>query len=223
MVIGEHPNPLVRDQYLMQVASLVGSRSSSSARGLSSRVPGLVPPLGATDEGRRPTGARASAAPGWPSTVAPAPVCRRRDSPEVEALRLLLGAPDEIGPRLHERLFADEVNLEAYRALVAAADLHEAVGATDEDAGDLLQRLAVEDTEAEVDDVMARLAEEAALRQHAIMQLDLATADESEVIQRGIEMAEIKRCVEQLHDPATSAAAVDQLLAWLAGRPQESQ
>ena len=159
--------------------------------------------------------------PGWPRTGPGPERTRRRDSPEVEALRLLVTDPDLIAVQLDERLFADDVNLEAYRAVSAAPTLHEAVAATDEAAADLLQRLAVEDTEADPADVVARLVEEAAMREHTMMQIELGTADEDVVIERAGEMGWIKLRVEELHDPATSAAAVEQLLPWLLRRPQE--
>ncbi len=221
-VIDEHPNPLVRDQYLMQVASrcrvpieqlrsgaFVANATATDDRSGPSRggAPGRSDGAGrgtkvATDR----SGSRAT---------------RRRDSPEVEALRLLVTDPDLIAEQLDERLFADDVNLEAYRAVSAAPTLHEAVAATDEAAADLLQRLAVEDSEADPTDVVARLVEEAAMREHAMMQIELGTADEDVVIERAGEMGWIKLRVEELHDPATSVAAVDQLLPWLLRRPQE--
>jgi len=217
-VIGEHPNPLVRDQYLMQVASrcripVEQLRSGAFAAGA------------VAGGGSARSGAAAEGSPGRNGRVAvdrsgrrPS---RRRDSPEIEALRLLVTDPDLIAASLDERLFADEVNLEAYRAISASPDLHEAVQATDEAAADLLGRLAVEDTEADPADVVARLVEEAALREHAMMQIELGTADEEIVIERAGEMGWIKLRVEELHDPATSAAAAEQLLAWLLRRPQE--
>ncbi len=146
---------------------------------------------------------------------------RRRDSPEVEALRLLVHQPEGIAESLDECLFADEINREAYRVLRSHPGLIEAVAATDEATGDLLSRLAVEETEAEPADVVARLLEESAMREHAIMQIELGTADEQSVIERAADLAWIKLRVEELHDPATSAAAADQLLPWLLGRRQE--
>ncbi len=220
-VIDEHPNPLVRDQYLMQVASrcrvpVEQLRAGVAATGVAGGAPRPAPggrgaPSRGEDRGR---GVRVATRAG---TRGPS----RRDSPEVEALRLLVTDPSLIADRLDDRLFVDEVNLEAYRAVSAAPGLHDAVAATDEAAAELLARLAVEDSEADPADVVARLVEEAALREHAMMQIELGTADEDVVIERAGEMGWIKLRVEELHDPATSAAAVDQLLPWLLRRPQE--
>ncbi len=214
-VVDEHPNRLVRDQYLMQVASRCRVPIDQLRSGALAAAAGAGderPPARGETPGR---GTRVAADRGARSAA------RRRDSPEVEALRLLVTDPEPIASRLDERLFADEVNLEAYRAVSAAPTLHEAVAATDEAAADLLQRLAVEDTEADPADVVARLVEEAALREHAMMQIELGTADEDVVIERASEMGWIKLRVEELHDPVTSAAAVEQLLPWLLRRPQE--
>ena len=207
-VLDEHPNPLVRDGYLMEVASRC-------------RIP--VEQLRA---GTFPRPASAESAPGpagrsvrVDATTRRPP--RHRDSPEVEALRLLVSEPDAIAAKLSELLFADDVNLDAYRAVTAAPTLHEAVEMASEPAGDLLQRLAVEDTEADVDDVVVRLVEEAVRRELAVMRAEVGAADEELVFERSAEMAWLKLRSEELHDPASGAAAADQLLAWLATRPQE--
>ncbi len=207
-VIDEHPNPLVRDGYLMEVASRCRIPVEQLRAGTFTRVPVGDSPAA------RPAG-RAVRVDTTPRRA------RHRDSPEVEALRLLVTDPEVIAPKLDELLFDDEVNLDAYRAVTTAATLHEAVELASEPAADLLQRLAVEDTEAEADDVIARLVEEATRRELAVMRAEVGAADEELVFERSAEMAWLKLRSEELHDPATSAAAVDQLLAWLATRPQE--
>ena len=118
-------------------------------------------------------------------------------------------------------MFADEVNLEAYRALSAAPTLHDAVSATDPTAADLLQRLAVEDTEADPTDVLALLVNEAAKRELAVMRAEVGTADEALVFERSTEMAWVKLRMEELHETDTAAAAVEQLQEWLLRRRQD--
>ncbi|HVN51706.1 MAG TPA: DNA primase [Acidimicrobiales bacterium] len=208
-VIDEHPDPLVRDQYLMEVASrcrvpVEQLRSGTFARPPSSKASG---------PDRVGRAVRVDTSPRRPS--------RRRDSPEVEALRLLVADRDGVSARLDERLFEDEVNLDAYRAVVTTATLHEAVAVAGDGAAELLQRLAVEDTDADADDVLARLVEEAVRRELAVMRAEVGTADEEIVFERSAEMAWLKLRTEEVHDPVTGATAVEQLLAWLASRPQE--
>ena len=88
--IDEHPNPLVRDQYLMEVGVALSHRPSSScASGTFARR--------AVPSARRstPSRGRAGAASTRGATVGPA---RRRDSPEVEALRLLVDRSRDRSP-----------------------------------------------------------------------------------------------------------------------------
>ncbi len=79
-VLDEHPNPLVRDQYLMEVASRCRIPVEQLRAGTFARAP---------SEARGDTRGRAVAVDR--ATVRPP---RRPDSPEVEALRLLLDDPD---------------------------------------------------------------------------------------------------------------------------------
>ncbi len=84
----------------------------------------------------------------------------------MEALRLVIWRRDEIEPFLDEALFADSASATAYRALTSTPTVADAIamaGADDPAAGDLLQRLAVEETEAEARDVLTRLVDEAAV------------------------------------------------------------
>jgi DNA primase len=207
VVIGEHPNPIVREQYLMVVASRC-------------RIPveqlrdGSFPRPARQDDrqsrGRAVTVDRPGRRPTPP-----------RDSPEVEALRLLIHEPETLGDRVTELLFHDEDNLDAFRALRSSPSLHEAVERAGEPAADLLQRLAVEESEADPDDVLVRLVDEAARREEAVIQAEVGGADEQVAFARGQDMAWLKLRREELREPASAAVAVDQLLAWLASRPQE--
>src|SRR5207302_8928928 len=84
--------------------------------------------------------------------------------PEVEALKLAVHRPEEMAGRLHEVLFADELHLAAYRALATSTTLHEAIESADPGAAALLQRLAVEEPDADPDDVLALIAQHAVTR-----------------------------------------------------------
>jgi DNA primase len=206
-VIAEHPSELVRDQYLMEVASRTRIDPAQLRAGNFARPAGGAPRRGRVVRGE--SGSQRSR----PRV--------QRDSPETEALRLMLAAPDEIAGLLVEALFADELNLAAYRALSSTPTLRDAVESADPPVADLLQRLAVEETEAEVADVIGRLVEEAAGRELVIIQSEVAVADDSTVFARSGEMAWVKLRMEELREPATSLGAGEQLLAWLAQRPQE--
>ena len=131
--------------------------------------------------------------------------------------------PPTIADALDPMLFTDDLNYAVYQALVSTPTLRDAMESADPAAADLLQRLAVEDTEADPADVMARLVEEAARRELVIIQSEVVSADESMMFERSAEMAWVKLRMEELREPATAAGAVDQLVAWLVERPQESR
>jgi DNA primase len=193
--ISEHPNDLVRDQYLMEVAS--------RCRVEPDRLRSI---LGTTTSSQRPQPRREPT--------------RSDRGPEVEALKLAVHRPEEVSERLHEALFVDELHVAAYRALAGAETLHEAIASADPGAADLLQRLAVEEPDAETDDVIARLVREAARRSIADMTIEQRTSDARAVeLVPTIEWA--KRLVEDLDQPATRLDSASRLVAWLTERAEE--
>ncbi len=190
--VREHPSDLVRDQYVMSVAGRTGIAPE--------RLRLLL-------EGRGPVRA----------TVAP----RRPEGPEVEALRLAVHRPEEVADRLHDVLFADPVALAAYRALCSATTLAQAVDLAEGGAGPgptaaaLLRRLAVEDADVAADDVLARLAEEAAKR--AIGELEAAARRAGGLTDEG-QVGWLKLTIGELREPATRVDATAGLVRWLVDR-----
>jgi DNA primase len=140
-VIGEHPNELVRDQYVMQVAGRTGIDPDR----LRDRV------------GRGPVAARRTAA---PSLVAPPKLHRA----ELEVLRAAVHRPEDVADRLHQVLFRPGLGRRAYITLSNAETLHDAIGSADTDVADLLQRLAVEEFEGDPDTHVRALVDAAARR-----------------------------------------------------------
>ncbi len=192
-VVREHPNELVRDQYLMQIADrcrIEPDRLRAVLQAPASRPPSARP--------RQP---------------------RHRDrvGPELEVLKVAVHRPHAVADRLHEVLFADEVHLSAFRALQAATSLREAIEAADPEAAELLQRLAVEETDADPDDVIVRLADEAAGR--ALAELQAAVREGSgdwTGHSHSIEWLKLTR--EELREPATAVDASVRLVRWLVDR-----
>jgi DNA primase len=211
-LIDGHPNDLVRDQYLMEVAD--------RCRIEASRLRSLPVPAreeqradddrdgrrgGRTDSGRtdggRPDSRRPDSRPGGRQDRRPA-----RGSPdgpggagvgsddddgtgerptrlypqEAVALRLAIHHPEAVADRLQRALFAHPVNRAAFDALASAATFGEAVAAADPQTGDLLGRLAVEDTDDDPDDVMVRLVEVAARRATQELERELRAAPVSD-------------------------------------------
>jgi DNA primase len=190
-VIAEHPNDLVRDQYLMKVAGPTRVNEEQLRDHLTKVLRGdrrsglvVVPPRRSTLVG-----------------------------PEIEALRLAVHRPDEVAHRLEGVLFADEVHLAAFDALCAAATLDEAIASARPEAAALLQRLAVEEADADVDDVVRLLVANAAQRRLTALQAEARGAEDPTSYSPTI--AWLKLTTEQLWDDATSVGAAEQLVAWL--------
>jgi DNA primase len=192
-VVAEHPSELVRDQYLMQVADRCRV-DPDRLRRMPRRAPGS-----ATVAGSQPGAGPA----------------RRRDpgGPEIEALRLAVHRPEEILARLHVVLFADDRNLDAFTALAGAPDVHQAIAAAGPEAADLLQRLAVEETAATADDLVAQLLDRAVHRALAELEVE-ARADPDQALALSETVAWLKLSLNDLPDPDAADRLVDWLVRW---------
>lgn len=227
-VVSEHPDPLVRDQYLMQIADavrlepeLLRSRAldphdlaPSPSRARSTRVPPAgVPPAGVPPAGVPPAGI-----PARPARARPGAAAYR---PGIEALRLAVHRPELVADRLEEVLFADDLQRRAFAALVAADNVGDAVLRADADVADLLRRLSVEEPP-EPDDpqvdpaesVVAQLVRSAAKRKLSEHRAAVRSAG-GELSALAAETAQARSCLDALADPARSREAATWLLAWL--------
>src|SRR5262249_51024643 len=149
-LIAEHPNELVRDQYLMQVADRC-------------RVePARLRELAAHDARRQPRGEPVLRTGDRAPNGGPRPL--PAGGPELAALRLAVHRPEEMASRLDALLFAHPLARAAFEALLSATTFHEAVESADPQSADLLQVLAVQESDADADDVMIRLVERAGNR-----------------------------------------------------------
>jgi DNA primase len=197
--IGEHPSELVRDQYLMEVADrcrIDPDRLRTSLR--SGRIRVAVP-------------------------SAPARIRRGRDTPEAEALRLAIRQPADMLPLLSEVLFDDDIHLAAFRALRDAdGRFHDAVEQADPGAADLLQRLAVEESDADPGDVRRVLLRDKAMR--AARELETASRAGDDFASYSAAHSWLKLQIERVQPDAPSdRVAEDELLAWLGDRVEESR
>jgi hypothetical protein len=198
--VAEHPSDFVRDQYVMKVAGPTQVKEAQLREHLA----------------RLLRGERSSAAAPRRASASPDAAPPRRQhlvGPEIEALRLAVHRPDEVAERLEGVLFADEVNLAAYDALCAAETLDDAIERARPEPAGLLQRLAVEEAEADPDDVVRLLVANAAQRRLSILQAEARAADDP--TEYGPTIAWLKVTTEQLWDDATSLGASEQLVAWL--------
>ena len=207
-MIAEHPDPLVRDQYLMQVAD----RCRVDADRLRSMVAtGPDRPAGSDAGPRRPE-----------RPPAERPVVAL-SGPELEALRLLVHRREDVIGRLDASLFSHVLAANAVAVLTETADLHDAVERADPQVGELLQRLAVEETGADPDDVTIRLVERAVQRELRELQAEMRQAAVEDQAAYAPAIAWLKLGLERVRaDDAAPREATREteelLVAWLAER-----
>jgi DNA primase len=211
--VAEHPNPLVRDQYLMWVADrcridpalLRGSEARPSGGG-SAAAPDRAGHSDAVVLGRRtpPEASRVSLLP----------------SPSLEALSLVMHRRDDVGARLSPVLFLEQRERRAFEALQSHSDLHAAIADSDDDVAELLTRLAVEEPVADFEGVLVQLVREATRRALASLQAQARqlVGDGPELATLAAQVAEVRRDLDLLEVPSSAVSAADRLLAWLAGR-----
>jgi DNA primase len=205
-VIGEHPDVLVRDQYLMELSDRCRI-DVDRLRTLADAGPAAGQAERRTDRGssdRRPPPREES------------PRSGVRDTPELQALRMAVHDPGGVADLLDEMLFTNPVALSAYRALAGADTFHDAVEVADPEAAELLQQLAVEEPEGEPDEVVARLIDENVRLEIARLEAEARQENTMEHLTRvNADVSEAKLQVERLREPVSRLDAAGQLLGWL--------
>jgi DNA primase len=203
-LVAEHPNDLVRDQYLMQLAERLAMgvdslREAAAAAPVAPEKPALTSASGT----ERPT---------------PRPIDRR----ELEGLRVALHAPELVAQLLIDELFTDSVAREAFAALADSGTFHAALERVGGDARVLLERLAVEDTPwgddptAYAGSVVTQLVEAAVARQLSAMVR--AGDDRASKLKMGLEELVTARSAG---DWSVANQVAMQLLPWIAGSGEE--
>jgi DNA primase len=212
-LIGGHPNELVRDQYLMLVADRCRVEPARLRQLLTNPAPVETAPspsprvsLRDDDVGRRPAS---------PNSTLPLA--------ELEALRLAVHRPEEVASRLEEELFGHPLARATFIVLASADTLHEAMESASPEVAAVLSRLVVEESEADADEVMVRLAERAGNRALKELQADVRQAREPGEIAPTI--AFLKLVLEQLrvegdHAEEERREAEQSLVRWVVARAQ---
>lgn len=185
-VVGQHPTPLVREQYIGEVARRVDIPFEQLQRSLSQR------------------GGQLSVAPVSERSHAPL------SGPESEALKVAIHTPEHVAGKLHEVLFRDPAHRDAFLTLASAESVQDAIEQAPPDAADLLRRLAVEDPPEDPGIEMVRLVRIAA--DAAATRLHSAAADEA-ALQL---IAWLRTTSAQLEDEVLRSEATEALVAWLA-------
>ncbi len=219
-VVSEHPNELVRDPYLVEIADRCRVEAAS-LRELASRPrpKPAAPRRRGQQGGQQETMEREVPDAPEEDGYAPRHQPRLPDSnaaaAEDEAIRLVIDQPEQAA-RLHANLFGHSVRQEAFQTL-RDHGFEAAAERCGPQAADLLRRLAVEGFDADRDDVLAgvvRLAGQRTLDGIGRGLRSYETADETRIeVSRSFTW--LKQELEKLDEPATLRPAVDGLLPWL--------
>ena len=194
-VVNEHPDPMVRDPHVVQIADRCH-----------------VDP----DHLRRFAAGGPSAAPHAGDGVGPRASANDRLTPEDEALQLAIHRPEEVASRLHATLFADVVHREAFKALADEQTVAAASDRVSPQAARLLHRLAVDAGNAAVDDVLARVGSLSANRAMNDLRRIAASATDPALRQQcSLSVAWLKSQSELLEERPTRTEALADLLPWL--------
>ena len=218
-VVSEHPNELVRDPYLVEIADRCRVEITS-LRELASK-PRQRPSAPKRRAQHEPSEGEVLNAPNAPDedTQAPRPEARLTDSSataaEDEAIRLVIDHPEETA-RLHANLFGHSVRQEAFQAL-RDHGFERAPDRCGPQAAALLRRLAVEGFDADRDDVLAGVARLAGRRTLDGIGRGLRSYDAADKAKIDVSRSFtwLKLELEKLDEPATRRRAIDELLPWL--------
>jgi DNA primase len=230
--IAEHPDDMVRDQYLIQLATLcrlepgvlrerlerIRREGPRTPPGRPDRVPARPGPPPDDRDPRGYDGPPDGLDGEWDDWE-DGPVESGRAStsaefrPGLEALRLAIHRPEDVGNRLEAVLFSDPVQRAAFTALVEADDLGVAIDRAPGPAQQLLVRLTVEEPRSEPDEVVTQLVRDTVRREVAQLTVEARTST------RALEDArQVAGWLQELDDPDVSAEASRRLVAWLVVR-----
>ena len=237
--VAEHPDVLVRDQYVMQLSD----RCRLDAPRLRERLEHLRahPPAepNARQARHEPVRHQPRSDPGdvrepddyddvsdWEEPVDV--VQPQKAGPGLEALKLAVHRPEEVADRLQPVLFTDPLQREAFTALVQHDDLHDAIASASPEVAGLLRRVTVEEPLIgdpafgdPVDLVVGVLLREDVRRE--LSEVEKASRGLGESWQAGAALtAQVRHWLDELEDPGSVRGAVDRLVAWLMERePKE--
>ncbi|MDY7100165.1 MAG: DNA primase [Actinomycetota bacterium] len=219
--VAEHPNEMVRDQYVMEIADRCRISEPDRLRRvlrdlMAGTGPGAAPDRPAPAPPRRGGGHRgAIVAPSVPPGEPPRPRTHRRH-PEREALRVAVADPETALPWLDAVLFHDPRYRSAYRALADAGTLQRAAEDADPETADLLWGLAQEESDASPAEMFLRLCRHVAERAFAAVEGRVAADGVGDV---GEELRRISAIHMRLTDDAAPQEARlrsgEDLVVWL--------
>ncbi len=234
--VAEHPDDLVRDQYVMQLAD----RCRVDSAKLRERLEYLRAHPPAEKPIRRARGSQDEPPPrDYPeddgdlmatnsgassSTLTTA----LRPGPGLEALKLAVHRPEDVVDRVHAVLFTDRVQRQAFVALLEHDSVHEAVESASPEVASLLRRVIVEEPMAgdpdlgdPVDSVIVVMLRDAAKRALGDMEVESRMSDDAGKDRAALESAQVQLWLAGLGESGSGRDAADRLVAWLVQREPE--
>jgi DNA primase len=216
-IVAEHPNELVRDQYVMQLAARLGIEADALRNTVSNsatRAGGAGGRAGPSrDDGpRRRSESDFDDLADTPRIPPRRPIDRR----ELDLLRWAIHEPEMVADWLDAELFGDPSARAVFVLLAQSATFREALDASEGEARNLLERLAVEEPagDGEPETISARLLVNAVEpRGRELLQQLLDNGDDR--------ASEVKRSLDELAhgrevgDWTSAEAAARRLVGWV--------
>jgi len=233
--VAEHPDDLVRDQYVMQLADLCRvdpARLRERLDHLRAHPPAESPARRGRSRSDEPPPMEYPEDDG--EHVAPeengraaAVSAALRPGPGLEALKLAVHRPEDVADRVHAVLFADPVQRQAFVALLENDSVHEAVESASPEVASLLRRVIVEEPRSDdpelgrqVDSVVSVLLRTAAKR--ALADVEIGSRAGSDSWQASAaETVQVRHWLDELDESPSGRDAADRLVAWLVERDSE--
>jgi DNA primase len=229
--VAEHPDDLVRDQYVMQLADrcrLDPARLRERLDHLRANPPAERPTRRTRPRDEPPPrdypeedGELIAPAGGGSGSALAAAL---RPGPGLEALKFAVHKPEEVGDRVHAVLFTDRVQRQAFVALLESDSVHEAVESASPEVASLLRRVIVEEPMAgdpdlgdPVDSVVAVLLRGASRRALAEVEIESRVGEDSWQA-RAAETVQVRLWLDELEESPSGRDAADRLVAWLVER-----
>lgn len=203
-VIADHPNELVREGYIGQVAGALGLPHTWFKDALA----------------RQARGRRRDTAPMRDRDAAARDV-EGLDRREVEALRIAVHAPEHVVTLLDASLFSSPTTQDAFEVLASAHSLHEAIDAAEPRARGLLERLTVEDLdlgehpEVYVAQVFVNLVHDMAQRR--VHELAARGDERSSTVKRVLDQLV---CERERDDWLAAQRCAEELVPWVRGQEE---
>jgi len=215
-IVAQHPNELVRDQYVMQLAARLGIEADALRQTVATAVDGArgsgargVPPREAPRRRAEPPNDDLADA---PRVRTPRPIDRR----ELDLLRWAIHEPEMVADWIDVALFSDPTARTVFELLAQSATFRDALDASEGEAREVLERLAVEEPigDGEPQTIAARLLVNAVEpRGGELLQRLLDAGDDR--------ATEVKRTLDELAhgrevgDWATAETAARRLVGWV--------